>query len=65
MEDDPRSVRPPSFGDIRRMVRARLGGEYMEGLGVKERVLGRTKSKEYTPFKSLTEMLLFVFGVKH
>ena len=65
MEDNPRYGHPPSLGDIHRMVGARLGGECMEGLGIKERFSGRTKSKKYTPFKTLTEMLLFVFAVKH
>ena len=65
MEDNPRYGHPPSLGDIHRMVGARLGGECMEGLGIKERFFGRAKSKEYTPFKTLTEMLLFVFAVKH
>ena len=65
MEDNPRYGHPPSLGDIHRMVGARLGGECMEGLGIKERFFGRAKSKEYTPFKTLTEMLLFVFAVKY
>ena len=65
MEGDPWCGHPPSLGDIHRMVGARLGGECMEGLGVKERIFGRAKSKEYTPFKTLTEMLLFVFAAKH
>ena len=65
MEDNPRYGHPPSLGDIHPMVGARLGGECMEGLGIKERFFGRAKSKEYTPFKTLTEMLLFVFAVKH
>ena len=65
MEDDSGCGHPPSLGDIHRMVGAGLGGECMEGLGVKERIFGRTKSKKYTPFKTLTEMLLFVFAVKH
>ena len=65
MEDDPWCGHPPSVGDIHRMVGARLGGECMEGLGVKERIFGSAKSKEYTPLKTLTETLLFVFAVKH
>ena len=65
MEDDPWCGHPPSLGDIHRMVGARLGGECMEGLGIKERIFGRAKSKEYTPFKTLTEMLLFAFAAKH
>ena len=65
MEDNPRYGHPPSLGDMHRMVGARLGGECMKGLGIKERFFGRAKSKECTPFKTLTEMLLFVFAVKH
>ena len=65
MEDNPGYGHPPSLGDIHRMVGARLGGECVEGLGIIERFFGRAKSKEYTPFKTLTEMLLFVFAVKH
>ena len=65
IEDNPRYGHPSSLGDIHRMVGARLGGECMEGLGIKERFFGRAKSKEYTPFKTLTKMLLFVFAVKH
>ena len=65
MGDDPGSGHPPSLGDIHRMVGARLGGERMEGLGVKEGVFGKAKSKKYTPFKTLIEMLIFVFAVKH
>ena len=45
MKDNPGYGHPPSLGDIHRMVGARLGGECMEDLGIKERFFGRAKRR--------------------
>ena len=55
----------PSLENIHRVVGAKLGAVCMEGRSTKARPFAAQSVNSYRPFKNLTEMLLFIFAVKH
>ena len=67
---DSSSLPPPEdprwLHNLHRKVGEQLGARVMEGGRgkTKRRQFGK-KNQDYRPFKSVTELLLFVFGVKH